>query len=99
MNDALAEDFMAPLREAQARLAQLRDEITNKRRELAALESECAVARKAMNELGAQRVELQSAVNGARAELTRTQNAHASLKGAYDELKKQVASLPLKRVG
>jgi hypothetical protein len=30
MNDALADSFMAPLREAQTRLAQLKAEITNK---------------------------------------------------------------------
>jgi hypothetical protein len=51
MNDALADSFMAPLREAQTRLAQLREEITNKQRELTALETECATCRRAMNTL------------------------------------------------
>jgi hypothetical protein len=46
-----------------------------------------------MNELGEQRIELQGAVNAARAELVRTQNAHAEVKGAYDETKRKILRL------
>jgi septal ring factor EnvC (AmiA/AmiB activator) len=93
MNDALAEDFMRPLREAQARLGQLKDEIANKRRELNALEGECAVARKAMNELGKQRIELQSAVNSNRALLSKSQSDLARAQSDFEALRKKVASL------
>jgi chromosome segregation ATPase len=100
MNDALAEDFMRPLREAQARLLAIEAEITNKRKELAALEGECAVARRAMNDLGEQRVELQGAVNSQRALLSQSQQALAKAQADFDELKKKVAALPIiKRAG
>jgi chromosome segregation ATPase len=91
--DDIAQDLVAPVKALNTRLAQLKAEIADKQRELAALQTECAVARKAMNELGDQRVELQAAVNGAKAELVRVQNAQASAQGAYDETKRKILKL------
>jgi septal ring factor EnvC (AmiA/AmiB activator) len=93
MTDALAEDFMAPVRAREQKLAQLDAEITGKQKELAALQGECAIARKAMNELGEQRIELQGAVNSQRALLSQSQAALAKAHADFDALRKKVASL------
>jgi chromosome segregation ATPase len=97
MNDSLADDFMAPVRAREQRLAQLDALISERERELTTIQHEIGIARKAMNDLGAERVAYQSAVNAAKVELVRTQNALAEAKGAYDELKKKVAALPTMR--
>jgi hypothetical protein len=47
MND-LAEDFMAPIHAREARLADLNRQIAEKEKELAAIEGQCVIARKAM---------------------------------------------------
>ena len=93
MNDALAEDFMAPVRTREARLADLNRQIAEKEKELAALESQCVVTRKAMNELGEAHVELQIAVNAQRVLLSKSQAELAKATADFDELKKRVASL------
>jgi septal ring factor EnvC (AmiA/AmiB activator) len=95
MNDALADNFMAPLREAQARLEAVNAEIANKRKELAALEGECAVARKAMNDLGEQRIELQRAVNSQRTLLSQSQADLTNATAMFEALRKKVASIPI----
>ena len=97
MND-LAEDFMAPVHAREQKLAQLNAQITDKQKELAALENECAVARKAMNDLGSQRVELQAAVNSQRALLSQSQQALAKAQADFDALRAKVASLPTVRM-
>jgi septal ring factor EnvC (AmiA/AmiB activator) len=99
MNDALADDFMKPVRDREARLAQLDAEITAKEKELAVLEGECAVARKAMNDLGSQRVELQAAVNANKATLTKSQNDLADATAMFEALRKKVASIPIRMAG
>jgi len=93
MNDALAEDFMAPIHAREARLADLNRQIAEKEKELAALESQCVVTRKAMNELGEAHVELQIAVNAQRVLLSKSQAELAKATADFDELKKRVASL------
>jgi len=94
----LAEDFMAPIRAREQRLAELDALITNKEKELAVLEGECAVARKAMNDLGGQRVELQAAVNANRALLSKTQVDLANCQAMFEALRKKVATLPTTRM-
>jgi predicted nucleic acid-binding Zn-ribbon protein len=98
MND-LAEDFMAPVRAREQRLADLNRQIVEKEKELAALEGECAVARKAMNDLGDQRVALQVAVNSNRALLSQSQSDLAATQALFDALRKKVASLPTRMAG
>ena len=95
MNDALAEDFMAPIHAREARLADLNRVIAEKEKELAAIESQCVIARKAMNELGEARVELQIAVNAQRALLSQSQQELAKARADFDELRKKVAGLPM----
>jgi len=94
MND-LAEDFMAPVRAREQRLADLNRQIVEKEKELAALEGECAVARKAMNDLGEQRVELQMAVNSQRALLSKSQADLADATAMFNALRQKVQSLPI----
>jgi len=98
MND-LAEDFMAPVRAREQRLADLNRQIVEKEKEFAALEGECAVARKAMNDLGDQRVALQVAVNSNRALLSQSQSDLAATQALFDALRKKVASLPTRMAG
>jgi len=95
MNDALAEDFMAPIHAREARLADLNRQIAEKEKELAAIESQCVIARKAMNELGEARVELQIAVNAQRALLSKSQSDLAKAQSDFNELKQKVAALPI----
>lgn len=90
----LAEDFMAPVKAREARLGELDAQITNKQRELVALESECGVARKAMNDLGGQRAELQAAVSANRALLSKTQADLANCQAMFEALRQKVATLP-----
>jgi chromosome segregation ATPase len=98
MND-LAADFMAPIREREAKLAELDAQIAAIEKELAIIQGECATARQAMNDLGSQRVELQAAVNANKALLTKSQNDLANATAMFEALKKKVASLPMARVG
>ena len=98
MND-LAEDFMAPVRAREQRLAQLDAEIAAKEKELALVQHECVVARKAMNDLGDQRVALQVAVNSNRALLSQSQSDLAATQALFDALRKKVASLPTRMAG
>jgi predicted nucleic acid-binding Zn-ribbon protein len=91
----LAEDFMAPIRAREQKLSELDVAITNKSKELAALEGECNVARQAMNDLGSQRVELQNAVNANRALLSKSQSDLASVQAMYEALRRKVQSLPI----
>jgi septal ring factor EnvC (AmiA/AmiB activator) len=93
--DDIASDLIAPIKALNTRLGQLNAEITNKQKELAALESECAVARKAMNDLGEARIELQAAVNSQRALLSQSQQELAKARADFDELRKKVAGLPM----
>jgi hypothetical protein len=93
MNDALAEDFMAPIHAREARLADLNRLIAEKEKELAAIEGQCVIARKAMNDLGEARVELQIAVNAQRALLSKSQSDLAKAQADFDALRKKVASL------
>jgi chromosome segregation ATPase len=95
----LADDFMKPVREREAKLAELNRLIMEKEKELAALEGECSVARKAMNDLGEQRVALQSAVNANRSALTQSQNDLAEAKAMFETLRRKVQSLPVMLVG
>jgi chromosome segregation ATPase len=99
MSGDLADDFMAPVRAREAKLADLNRQIGEKEKELAALEGECAVARKAMNDLGEQRVALQGAVNSNRALLSKTQSELANCQAMFETLRKKVAGLPMARVG
>jgi len=98
MSDNLAEDFMAPIRAREQKLAELDAEIAGKEKELAALQSECAVARKAMNELGEQRIALQEAVNANRASLSKSQSDLANCQAMFEALRHQVATLPTTRM-
>ena len=87
---------MAPIRAREQKLGELDALITNKKRELAALEGECNVARQAMNDLGSQRVELQNAVNANRALLSKSQADLANATAMFDALRKKVQSLPIR---
>ena len=91
--DDIAQDLVAPVKALNTRLAQLKAEITDREKELATLQNECAVARKAANELADERHALQQAVIAAKNELIRTQNAQASAQGAYDETKRKIMKL------
>jgi chromosome segregation ATPase len=94
----LADDFMAPVRAREQRLAELDRLISERERELAVLEGECATARKAMNDLGSQRVELQAAVNANKALLSQSQSDLAGAQAMFDALRKKVAALPMARM-
>jgi len=93
-SDNLASDFMAPIHAREQRLAQLDRQITDKQKELAAIEGECAVARKAMNELSEQRTALQGAVNSNRALLSKSQADLANAQAMFEALRQKVQSLP-----
>jgi len=94
MGDNLADDFMKPIHEREARLADLDRQIAEKEKELAIIEGEAATARCAMNDLGQQRVELQAAVNANKALLSKTQADLANCQAAFETLRKKVQSLP-----
>jgi len=95
MTDNLAEDFMKPVHDREAKIGVLDALITEKKNELAALESECAVARKAMSDLADERSNLQGAVNANRALLTKTQTDLANCQAMFETLRRKVQSLPI----
>jgi chromosome segregation ATPase len=99
MTNALAEDFMKPVREREVKLAELDAQIAAKEKELAIITGECATARAAMNDLGAQRVELQAAVNANRALLSKSQADLANVTALFETLRKKVQSLPTRLAG
>jgi predicted nucleic acid-binding Zn-ribbon protein len=92
-------ELLEELQAIEARVGTI-DDLTNKieekRKELAALEGECNVARAAMNDLGSQRVELQNAVNANRALLSKSQADLANATAMFDALRKKVQSLPIR---
>jgi hypothetical protein len=94
MNDALAEDFLAPVRAREQKLAELDRAIVEKEKELAAIDGQCAASRKAMNDLGQQHVDLQMAVNAQRALLSKSQADLANATAMFEALRKKVAALP-----
>ena len=93
----LADDFMAPVRAREQKLAQLDVEITGKEKELAAIEGQCAVARKAMSDLSDERSALQAAVNENRATLSKTQADLANCQAMFEALRRKVQALPIIR--
>ena len=95
MTDDLASDFMKPLREAQRQLDDLRAEIAAKQKELAATESQRAIAGKALSELSDERSAMQTALNKTRAELATAQNNLAAIQAAYEETRTKI----LKAIG
>jgi len=89
----LAEDLIVPIKALNTRLEQLKAEIADKQKELAAIQNECAVARKAMSDLADERHALQQAVIAAKNELVKTQKANAEAQGAYNETKNKIMRL------
>jgi hypothetical protein len=95
MNDALAEDFMKPLREAQTRLDQIKAETKDWEKRKAAAQSEYTVVQRAVDDLSARRIEEQKAYNETHAARVREQAELAQTRSELDGIRRQLG-IPVK---
>src|SRR6516164_1445317 len=89
----LAEDLIVPITALNTRLGQLKAEIVAKEKHKAALQSECEVVQRSLDDLSSQRIELQKAVNAEKAELIKIQKAKAEELAAYNETRNKIMRL------
>jgi hypothetical protein len=93
MTDALADDFMKPLREAQTRLDQIKAEIVTNNKIIASQKLEIDRGTKRMAELSQQEMDLHKAIQAAKAELVRVQQATAHQQSLWEEYHNKLLKL------
>jgi len=88
--ERIADEFVGPLREAQAEPAATKSEIATNNKIIASQKLEIDRGAKRMAEQSQQEMDLNKRVNAKKTELTRIQNEFASVQSMFEALRKKL---------